>query len=178
MYLELKLIADIGLIGLPNVGKSSFLNEVTNAKSRVANYAFTTLEPHLGAYYGLILADLPGLIEGASSGKGLGVKFLRHIERTRILFHFIDSNTEYPTKDYDVIRRELGTYSPLLLEKPEYIFLTKSDMVEKDRLLEMKGMLSAHTKSKEIMAISIHDSSQMDEAKKLLNRIAEKTIGE
>lgn len=176
LHLELKLIADIGLIGLPNVGKSSFLNEVTNAKSRVANYAFTTLEPHLGAYYGLILADLPGLIEGASSGKGLGVKFLRHIERTRILFHFIDSNTEHPVKDYEVIRRELGAYNPKLLEKPEYIFLTKSDSVEQDRALEIEGMISAHTKNKEIMVISIHDSSQMDEVKKLLNRIAEEAV--
>ncbi len=172
LRLELKLIADIGLIGLPNAGKSSFLNEVTNAKSRVGNYAFTTLEPHLGAYYGLILADLPGLIEGASSGKGLGVKFLRHIERTRILFHFIDSNTEHPVKDYEVVRRELGAYNRALLEKPEYIFFTKSDTVENDRLLEIQKMLQSHIKEKEIMPISIHNSSQMDAVKKLLNRIA------
>ena len=93
---ELKLIADIGLIGLPNVGKSSLLNELTNAKSKVANYLFTTLEPNLGVYYGLVLADIPGLIEGASGGKGLGIKFLRHIERTRILFHIISSESKDP----------------------------------------------------------------------------------
>jgi GTP-binding protein len=97
--LELKFIADIGFIGLPNVGKSSLLNKLTNARSKVANYPFTTLEPNLGAYYELILADIPGLIEGSSSGKGLGIKFLRHIERTHILFHFISAESPTPVKD-------------------------------------------------------------------------------
>lgn len=106
LRLELKLIADVGFVGLPNIGKSSLLNELTNAKSRVANYAFTTLEPSLGAFYELILADIPGLIEGASFGKGLGIKFLRHIERTRIFFHFISAQSENPIKDYKTIRKE------------------------------------------------------------------------
>jgi GTP-binding protein len=126
---ELKLIADVGFVGLPNVGKSSLLNELTNAKSRVANYHFTTLEPNLGTYYELILADIPGLIEGSSSGKGLGIKFLRHIERTQIIFHFISAESESPLKDYKTIRKELGTYSKALLLKEEHIFLTKHDLV-------------------------------------------------
>src|SRR3990167_8395326 len=127
--LELKLIADVGLIGLPNAGKSSLLNELTEAKSKVANYAFTTLEPNLGAYYELILADIPGLIEGASGGKGLGMKFLRHIERTKILFHLISAESPDLRKDYRVIKNELKSFSKELAKKPEYIFLTKSDML-------------------------------------------------
>ena len=111
LYLELKLIADIGFVGLPNAGKASMLNALTNAKTKVANYAFTTLEPNLGAYYGLIFADIPGLIEGSSGGRGLGIKFLRHIERTRTLFHFVSAESVNPAKDYKTIRKELGAYN-------------------------------------------------------------------
>lgn len=169
--LELRLIADIGLVGLPNVGKSSFLNAVTKAKSPVANYAFTTLEPHLGAYYELILADIPGLIEGSSSGKGLGIRFLRHIERTRILFHFIDATSEDPLSDYKTIRKELGAYNPELLEKEEYIFVSKSDEVDETKLKKIiKTLVST---KREIFPISILNEEQMKEAKKLLNRIQE-----
>jgi len=155
LKLELKLIADVGLIGLPNAGKSSLLNELTEAKSKVANYAFTTLEPNLGVYYDLILADIPGLIEGASSGKGLGIKFLRHIERTKILFHLISAESENPAKDYKTVRGELKAYNEVMLEKTEYLFLSKSDTLP---AVDMKKKLSALKKvNKNAIAISIHD---------------------
>ncbi len=172
LALELKYIADIGLIGLPNVGKSSFLNAMTNAKSPVADYAFTTLEPHLGVYYGLIIADLPGLIAGASEGKGLGVKFLRHIERTHTLFHFIDATTVDPLRDYTVIRDELGAYNKALLEKPEYIIISKIDMVSEARVNEIKNALVSF--KKEIIAFSIHNGDCMNTIKKALNALCEK----
>src|SRR3989338_6369014 len=143
--LELRLIADVGLVGLPNAGKSTLLNELTAAKSRVANYAFTTLEPHLGSYYGLILADIPGLIEGAAEGKGLGVKFLKHVERTKVLFHLVSAESDDPSRDYQVVRKELVAYNPVLGEKEEYVFLTKSDTVSPE---ELKAKLAALKKSK------------------------------
>ncbi len=167
--LELKFIADIGFVGLPNVGKSSLLNELTNAGSKVANYSFTTLEPHLGVYYGLILADIPGLIEGSSSGKGLGIKFLRHIERTRILFHFISAESESPAGDYKTIRKELGAYNRTLLKKPERLFLTKADAVEPAALKKKLAALRRIDRS--AIAISILDDASMDAMKRILNVI-------
>lgn len=167
--LELKLIADIGLIGLPNIGKSSFLNEVTNAQSRVANYQFTTLEPNLGAYHNLILADIPGLIEGASTGKGLGIKFLRHIERTSALFHFIDSQSENPLLDYKTVRNELGAYNPVILEKPEHIIISRADMVDKKRLTKIKQILKPL--GRKMTPISIYDTDLMNSVRKILDKM-------
>jgi GTP-binding protein len=167
--LELKMIADVGFIGLPNVGKSSLLNELTNAKSKVANYPFTTLEPNLGIYFDLILANIPGLIEGASEGKGLGTKFLRHIERTRILFHFISADSANPVLDYKTVRNELATYNPVLSEKQEYIFISKSDTVEKNIAKEIKK--DFEKLDKKVMAISIIDPVSIDNIKKLLNKL-------
>ena len=169
LRLELKLIADVGFIGLPNVGKSSFLNELTRANSKVANYHFTTLEPNLGTYYELILADLPGLIEGASEGKGLGLKFLRHIERTKILFHFISAESINPVKDYEIIRQELGAYNKKLLDKPEYIFLSKADMLSKEELAEKINRLK--NINKEVLPISIHDTEAIENVEKILREI-------
>ena len=169
LRLELKLIADIGFIGLPNVGKSSLLNHLTNAKSKVANYSFTTLEPNLGVYYELILADIPGLIEGASGGKGLGVKFLRHIERTKILFHFISAESIEPVKDYQVVRNELVAYNKELLNKPEYVFLSKSDFLAKKELREKLESLRAI--NKEIIPISIIDDKSVELVEKILRDI-------
>lgn len=157
LHLELKLIADVGLIGLPNVGKSSLLNELTRAKSKVANYQFTTLEPHLGAWHGgLILADIPGLIEGASSGKGLGIKFLRHIERTKVLFHCIAADSPHPEKDYEIVRSELGKFNPRLLEKPEYILMTRSDVATKSDF------------KRKYIPVSVYDLDSIKAVEKLL----------
>ncbi len=169
LRLELKLIADVGFVGLPNAGKSSMLNQLTNARSKVANYPFTTLEPNLGAYYELILADIPGLIEGSSSGKGLGIKFLRHIERTRILFHFISSESLDPEKDYKTIRKELGLYKKELLEKPEYLFLTKSDLIDKTTLNKKLKVLKKMNQN--AIAISIIDPESIKKIEKILNKI-------
>ena len=166
---ELKLIADVGFVGLPNAGKSSMLNALTNATSKVANYPFTTLEPNLGTYYELILADIPGLIEGSSGGRGLGVKFLRHIERTRILFHFISAESPSPESDYETIRKELGTYNKALLEKPEYLFLSKSDLASPE---ELKERLKALKKLRpNTIAVSMHDPESIKKIQKILNGI-------
>ena len=169
LRLELKLIADVGFIGLPNVGKSSLLNELTNAASKVGNYSFTTLEPNLGVYYELILADIPGLIEGASGGKGLGTKFLRHVERTRILFHIISAESENPARDYKIIRRELGTYNKALLKKKEYLFLSKSDMIPPKELKKKLGIVRKLNPSAK--ALSIHDFEALEKVKKILNTL-------
>ena len=174
-HLELRLIADVGLVGLPNAGKSSLLNELTAAKVKVANYAFTTLEPHLGAYYELIIADIPGLIEGASQGKGLGVKFLKHIERTTTLFHLISAESDDPARDYEIIRNELEVHNPLLTTKTEYVFLTKTDAVapkvvkEKIATLKKLGLKS--------IPVSILETESIEEVRKILNKIKdEKTL--
>ena len=170
LRLELKMIADVGFVGLPNVGKSSLLNELTNSKSKVANYHFTTLEPSLGVYYDLILADIPGLIEGASFGKGLGIKFLRHIERTKTLFHFVSADSEDPAKDYKTIRRELAAYNAQLLLKPEYLFISKSDAVSSKELKSKLGKLKKH--NAKILPISIYDFESIEKIKKILNKLA------
>jgi GTP-binding protein len=167
--LELKLIADVGFVGLPNAGKSSMLNRLTNAKSKVANYAFTTLEPNLGAYYELVLADIPGLIEGSWSGRGLGIKFLRHIERTRVLFHFISAESPDPEKDYKTIRKELGSYNKELLNKPEHLLLSKSDLVDTATLKEKLEILEKMNAS--ALAVSIHNPESIKRVEKILNAI-------
>jgi len=175
LRLELKLIADVGFVGLPNVGKSTLLNLLTNSRAKVANYQFTTLEPNLGVYYALILADIPGLIEGASEGKGLGVKFLRHIERTRVLFHFIAANSPDITTDYKTIRNELSTYNPELAKKTEYLILTKADEIAP---AELKKLLTKAKKlNKNVVAISAYDDDSLEPVKKILNQIEkEKTV--
>ncbi len=169
LRLELKLIADVGFIGLPNAGKSSMLNALTNAQSKVGNYPFTTLEPHLGAYYELILADIPGLIEGSSTGRGLGIKFLRHIQRTRVLFHFVSSESPDPQNDYQVVRKELGAYHKELLEKPEYLFLTKSDLAETASLA--KKLAALKKMNRHAIAVSVKDPASIKKVQAILNKV-------
>lgn len=126
-HIELRLIADAGLIGLPNAGKTTLLNSLTNAGAKTGAYAFTTLEPNLGVLHGYVLADIPGLIEGAAEGKGLGSKFLRHIARTKVLFHCVSLDSESPRQDYQAVRGELAAWGEDLEKKAEIIVLTKSD---------------------------------------------------
>ncbi len=157
---ELLLIVDVGLIGLPNAGKSSLLNALTNARSKVGDFPFTTLEPNLGMLYGLILADIPGLIEGAASGKGLGHKFLRHVERTKALLHCISAELDDPVEAYRVVRKELQLYNEAIVKKPEILVLTKVDTVSKaemeQKLKVLKGLsptvFSASTVDDELLS--------------------------
>lgn len=166
-YIELQLIADYGLIGLPNAGKSTLLNTLTNSKSKVGNYNFTTLEPHLGDMYGTIIADIPGLIEGASEGKGLGHKFLRHIKRTGTLVHCISIESEDIMKDYQTIRTELKAFSPDLIQKEEIIVVTKCDMKEDlSQVEEFKKLFP----DKEILSVSILDDESVTALKKRLQK--------
>lgn len=136
--IELKLPVDAGFIGLPNAGKSSLVNELTGADSKVGQYEFTTTSPHLGELYGYVLADIPGLIEGAAEGKGLGHEFLRHVSRTKMLVHCVSLKRDNPTEAYEQIRNELGEYDPELAKKPEIVVLTKADTVDDESLHSIK----------------------------------------
>jgi len=156
--LELKLLADVGLVGFPNAGKSTFLSVVSNARPEIADYAFTTLTPNLGVADiddgSLLIADIPGLIEGASEGKGLGDAFLRHIERTAVILHLIDAYTEDVAKAYNTIRHELSAYSEDLAERPEVIALTKIEGLD-DELIQMQiDALKAVAGDTHVFAIS------------------------
>ncbi|MGY4893549.1 MAG: GTPase ObgE [Candidatus Saccharimonadota bacterium] len=156
--LELKLLADVGLVGFPNAGKSTFLSVVSNARPEIADYAFTTLTPNLGVADiddgSLLIADIPGLIEGASEGKGLGDAFLRHVERTAVILHLIDAYTDDVAKAYTTIRGELHAYSEELSDRPEVIALTKIEGLD-DELIDMqKEALAAIAGDTPIFAIS------------------------
>ncbi|MDP3056971.1 MAG: GTPase ObgE [bacterium] len=169
IVLELQLIADVGLIGLPNAGKSSLINLLTRAGSKVAPYAFTTLEPVLGAFFDIVIADIPGLIEGAAAGKGLGIKFLRHIKRTKVLFHCISSESENLTRDYKTIREELQKYDSDLAKKQEYVLLTKTDLVDaKEVTKKIKELKKVNP---EVHPLSIYDEKSIEKIKNLLSKI-------
>ena len=155
LILELKLLADVGLVGFPNAGKSTFLRSVTSAKPKVAPYPFTTLVPHLGIceledYSSFVIADIPGILEGAHKGVGLGIDFLKHIERTSVILHMIDPASEDPARQYETIRRELASFSKELAQKKEVIALTKIDLPEvRERIEQWKKKLPG-----EVFAIS------------------------
>jgi len=157
--IELEIIADVGLVGLPNAGKSSLLNTLTGAHSKVAAYQFTTLEPHLGAMGKTILADIPGLIEGAAEGKGLGDKFLRHIKRTRVIIHLVSVENENMKQAYEIIRKELEDFDPKLISKKEIIVLSKSDLVLPEEIEKKKKEIGAD------LAISIEKRDSLEQLK-------------
>ena len=144
--LELKLLADVGLVGFPNAGKSTLLSVVSAAKPEIADYPFTTLVPNLGIvsyrdHRSFVMADIPGIIEGAAEGKGLGIRFLRHIERNSTLLFMVPANTEDVKKEYDILLNELKQYNPELLDKDRILAITKCDLVEDDKIKEIKKHL-------------------------------------
>ena len=157
--LELKLLADVGLVGLPNAGKSTFLSVVTNARPEIANYAFTTLTPNLGVADiddgSLLIADIPGLIEGAAEGKGLGDQFLRHVERTAVLLHLVDAYSNDIAADYHTIREELRQYSEELATRPEVVVMTKIDGLDEDIIaMQAEEIKKVAPKGTQIMTMS------------------------
>ena len=175
VILELKMLADVGLLGFPNVGKSTFLSTVTDARPKIANYQFTTLEPNLGVVKSkdgssFVIADIPGIIEGASTGIGLGLQFLRHIERTKLLLHFIDvSGMEgrNPKDDFRIINEELKNYSEKLAKRKQIIVATKADIANEELYQELKNL--AEKKNMELFKIS---SSTGEGVKELLNYVS------
>jgi GTP-binding protein len=160
LELELKILADVGLVGYPNVGKSSLISRISNARPKIANYPFTTLIPNLGVVkyddFSFVVADIPGLIEGASEGVGLGNVFLRHVERCYLIAHVIDVSgyeREDPVRDYFVIREEMKKYSPFLLEKPEIVVANKIDLIGKEELEKILKRLRDAT-NREVIPVS------------------------
>ena len=164
---ELQLIADIGFVGFPNAGKSSLLNVLTNANAKTADYEFTTLEPNLGECYGYIFADLPGLIEGASEGKGLGHLFLKHIERTGAIAHLVAADEEDVVARYEAIRAELKKYSEAIAKKKEIIILSKSDTVSEKELEKKKKALEKKTKNS-VHTLSVYDDTSIKACREAL----------
>tara|TARA_Y100000591_G_C21730591_1_gene643852 strand:- start:476 stop:1093 length:618 start_codon:yes stop_codon:yes gene_type:complete len=175
--LRLNLIADAGIIGLPNVGKSSFLKSITNANPKIGDYPFTTLHPNLGVvtfenYEELVIADIPGIIENASNGTGLGIKFLGHVEKCKVLLHFLDCSQKNIIKNYEIIRKELSRYGSGLKEKKEILVLTKSDLINEGQVNKYSKQLKSYS-NKKVIPISINNLNSLIALKQLL--LSEKT---
>lgn len=164
--LILKLIADYGLIGLPNAGKSSLLNVLTKANVRTANYPFTTLDPNLGVLEGRVIADVPGIIEGASTGKGLGIKFLKHIEKVKLILHCISAESEDPIGEYNTVIKELSDYNKNLLDKKSIILLTKVDLVDGKTIKAKKELLRKYNEN--VFEVSIYKEETIGDLKRIL----------
>ena len=176
IWLQLKTIADIGIIGLPNAGKSSLLASITSANPKIANYKFTTLNPNLGVTMyddkEVTLADIPGLIEGAHIGTGLGIKFLKHIERCKTLLHLIDITESDLVNSYNQVREELGKYSQQLLDKEELIVFNKIDLIEEDQIKEKLDKFKKEIK-KDALVMSTFDKKTISNIKsKLINHVS------
>ena len=175
IWLQLKVIADIGIIGKPNAGKSSLLAALTRAKPKIANYPFTTINPNLGVSYyrgkEITLADIPGLVEGAHKGVGLGDKFLRHIERCKILLHLIDLSEDDLLNSYKKIKSELSNYDKDLIKKKEIIFFNKSDLLDENEINEKLKEFKKKIKTK-YEVISVYSSKDLQKMKKLLIKYA------
>ncbi|MBR1881569.1 MAG: GTPase ObgE [Muribaculaceae bacterium] len=159
IILELKLLADVGLVGFPNAGKSTLLSVISAAKPKIANYPFTTLEPNLGIVtyrdmQSFVMADIPGIIEGASEGRGLGLRFLRHIERNAVLLFMIPADSDDIAHEYDVLCRELETFNPDLVEKPRVLAITKCDMLDDELLEALRGELPADVEAVFISSVA------------------------
>lgn len=164
LFLELRLIAEIGLIGLPNAGKSTLLTALTNAHPKIADYPFTTLEPNIGMMGNHPIADIPGLIEGASSGKGLGIKFLKHIEKTKLIIHCIDASSADLLEQYKTVRSEFEKFNSALLEKPELILLTKTDLITDKEIA--KSIRLFEKLGKKVLSYSFVEENSLNKLKK------------
>jgi len=179
--LELKLLADVGLVGFPNVGKSTLLKTLTSAKPKIGNYEFTTLKPNLGIveyrdFKSFVLADIPGIIEGASEGRGLGHYFLRHIERNSVLLFLLSSESDDIVKQYEVLLNELKKYNPELLDKQRLIAISKSDLLDEKQTSKIKKNISNKIKDVPFEFISSVSNIGLIQVKDLIWKVLNEDI--